>query len=228
MSKPTTAVIRVLIVDDHPIVRKGLVFGLKTLDGIEIIGEAASGEEAIRLAGMLLPDVVLMDVSMPGMDGITATERLLAAYRRLRVLMLSSYTEPELIRAALQAGAHGYLSKDVSLDEMGRAIEMAGAGASILSDNAKRALVQNPPAQPLAITPLTTREREVHALVAAGFTNQEIADKLVISLPTARFHVSAILHKLGAANRAEAAAMGQKYNLLGEGTKTGYQAVRHI
>lgn len=206
--------IRVIIVDDHPIVRRGITYALKAFDDIELVGEAKSGEDALGLCGWLKPDVVLMDMVMPGMDGTATTRVLCQRYPNLQVLVLSSFIERDLIQAALKAGARGYLLKDISIDELAQAIRMTHAGHTIFGQAVTQALVagQDKPAGPPI--ELTERQREVLALVAAGFSNQRIAQELTISTATARSHVSMILDKLGVANRAEAAAVAVKQNLL--------------
>jgi two-component system, NarL family, response regulator LiaR len=235
--------IRVLVVDDHAIVRRGVVFGLGAFDDIQVAGEAASGEEAIRLYELLLPDVVLMDIDMPGMDGIAATQRLAARHEDLKVLMLTYYADKAIIRAALRAGASGYLVKDVTLDELRQAIQTTYAGQTVLSSSATQALVRpaasansvwpddrqakGGPAKGTEVTaPLTEREEQVLALVATGKSNEEIGRELIISRATVRFHVSTILGKLDVANRAEAAAVGQRCHLFAEAGEHPAQARR--
>jgi NarL family two-component system response regulator LiaR len=206
--------IRVLIVDDHPVVRRGIVFSLSAFDDLEVAGEASSGEEALRICAEAAPDVVLMDMMMPGMDGIAATRALRQLCPGLRVLALTSFADGELVRGALEAGAMGYLLKDMSIDELAQAIRATRSGQATLAKAATQALVQHPGNTPAFVEDLTPRQREVLTLVVAGMSNQEIADRLVVSLATVRFHVSTILAKLNAANRAEAAALAVKHNLL--------------
>ncbi len=206
--------IRVLIVDDHPVVRRGIAFSLTAFDDMAVAGEASNGEEALRLCGELGPDVVLMDMMMPGMDGIATTRVLRQRYPQIKVLVLTSFQNGDLVRSALEAGAIGYLLKDMSIDELAQAVRASRTGQATLAKAATQALLQDPVPTPIFIEDLTPRQREVLALVVAGLSNQEIADKLVVSLATVRFHVSTILAKLNAANRAEAAALAVKHNLL--------------
>ena len=206
--------IHVMVVDDHPVVRRGIAFALQAFDDLQLVGEASTGEEAIRLCGEAQPDVVIMDMMMPGMDGATTTRELRLRFPQVRVLALTSFQDSELIRRALQAGAVGYLLKDVDIDELAGAIRAAYAGQSTLAKAATQALLQTPAPVVATGEELTERQREVLALVASGLSNPEIAERLVVSLPTVRFHVSTILAKLGAANRAEAAALAIKHNLL--------------
>jgi two-component system, NarL family, response regulator LiaR len=206
--------IRILIVDDHPVVRRGIAFSLTAFDDLSVAGEASNGEDALRLCGELGPDVVLMDMMMPGMDGIAATRAMRRMYPQVKVLMLTSFQSGEMVRSALEAGAIGYLLKDMSIDELAQAVRASRSGQATLAKAATQALLQEPAPPPAFIEELTPRQREVLALVVSGLSNQEIADKLVVSLATVRFHVSTILAKLNAANRAEAAALAVKYNLL--------------
>lgn len=212
MSKQRT--IRVMIVDDHELVRSGLKSFLRVYDDLELVGEASSGEMAISLCPQVKPDVVLMDMVMPGMDGVAATRAILERHSQVQVIALTSFQEGSLVEEALQAGAIGYLLKDVAVDELAEAIRSAYAGRSTLAPAAAQALAQ------AAIQPsevdfeLTERQLQVLALIVEGLSNVEIAERLTISLPTARFHVSTILAKLGASNRAEAAAIAVKYDLI--------------
>jgi NarL family two-component system response regulator LiaR len=203
-----------MVVDDHAVVRSGLRMFLLAFDDIELVAEAATGEEALERCEEARPHVILMDMVMPGMGGAAATRALHERHPAIQVLALSSFQEGELVQDALQAGAIGYLLKDVPIDELAAAIRAAYAGRSTLAPAAAQALVKTAQEQPEIGADLTERQKEVLALVVEGLSNAEIADRLVISLATARYHVSTILSKLGAANRAEAAAMAIKYDLL--------------
>ena len=180
-----------------------------------MVGEASNGDEAVRLCGVHHPDVVVTDMVMPGMDGSTTIRTIKQQYPSTQVLVLTSFTEAGMVRDALKAGAVGYLLKDVAIDELAQAVRNASHGQSTLHRAATQALIQPQPARPQLMEELTERQREVLALIVQGRSNQEIATQVYVSLSTVRFHVSAILAKLGAANRAEAAAMAVKYNLLG-------------
>jgi NarL family two-component system response regulator LiaR len=206
--------IRVMIVDDHAVVRGGIEYSLLALDDIELVGTACSGEEAVRLCGEVQPDVILMDIVMPGMDGVAATRAILERYPQVRVIGLTSFQEGRLVQDALQAGAISYLLKDVGMEQLNDAIRDAYLGRSTLAPEAAKALAQAAVDTDQVGGELTGREREVLALVVEGKSNAEIAENLGISLSTARFHISAILSKLGAANRAEAAAIAIKRRLL--------------
>ncbi|MGD9374401.1 MAG: response regulator transcription factor [Anaerolineae bacterium] len=203
-----------MVVDDHAVVRGGIEYSLLALDDIEFVGSAASGSEALRLCDEVQPDVVLMDMVMPGMDGVATTRALLERLPRVRVIALTSFQEGHLVQDALQAGATSYLLKDVELDDLQNAIRAAYDGRSILAPEAVKALAQAT-AEPQKIgQDLTDRERQVLALVVSGLSNAEIAGRLEVSLSTARFHLSSILSKLEAANRAEAAAIAVKNRLI--------------
>jgi NarL family two-component system response regulator LiaR len=208
------APIRLIVVDDHTVVRSGIKFSLLPFDDIELVGEAGSGEEALHLCGKLNPHVVLMDIMMPGMNGIETTRILRERFPQVQVIALTSFQEGSLVQEALEAGAIGYLLKDVDLDELARAIRSAAAGKPTLAPAAAQALVQAATEPRPLGDDLTERQREVLALLVEGLSNAEIADRLFISLSTARFHVSTILSKLGAANRAEAAALAVKHGLI--------------
>lgn len=207
--------IRVLLVDDHAVVRSGLRFYLANTDDIEIVGEAASGREALALTATLRPDIVVMDVMMPEMDGIAATRQLRELFPQVRVLALTSFAEGELVQRALQAGAIGYLLKDTQARELSAAIRAAVAGSPVLSDNATRALVRSIGAPPPPGSDLSEREREVLRLLVDGLSNEQIADKLIISRNTVRHHIHNILAKLNAVNRTEAVGLALKHNLVG-------------
>ena len=206
--------IRVMLVDDHTMVRRGLATFLKVFDDLELAGEAASGEAAIELCGQVLPDVILMDLMMPGMDGATATRVIRQQFPKVQVVALTSFKEQEGIQNALQAGAIGYLLKDVSADDLARAIRAARSGRATLSPEATQALVNAAKQPPVPGQALTERERVVLALMVEGLNNTQIAARLVVSPSTIKTHVSHILSKLGVASRTEAAALALRHRLI--------------
>ena len=203
-----TSPIRVLVADDHAIVRKGIRALLATEADIEVVGEAADGKEAVEKAERLHPDVILMDLVMPGMDGIEATRRITTRQPETRILVLTSFAEDEKVFPALKAGALGYLLKDAGPEELVRAIRQVYCGESSLHPAIARKVLQElsrPPERPPTPEPLTERELEVLRLIAKGKSNREIAEELVISEATVRTHVSNILGKLQLASRTQAA-----------------------
>jgi NarL family two-component system response regulator LiaR len=206
--------IRVITVDDHEIHRGGVRFLLLAFDDIELVGEAHSGEEALSLCARVQPDVVLMDMRMPGMDGIETTKALLERHPEIRVLALTSFHDFNLVQGVMQAGAVGYLLKGTSMDELAEAIRAAQAGRPTLAPEAVQALVQSAGSSQKIGDDLSEREREVLALLVQGLSNAEIADHLMVSTGAAKFHVSSILSKLGATNRTEAAAFALQHNLV--------------
>jgi NarL family two-component system response regulator LiaR len=206
--------IQVMIVDDHPVVRNGIRFSLLAFDDIKVLGEAGSGAEMLDLCAQLQPDVVLMDLLMPGMNGVETTRTLRAAFPQIKVLALTSFQEGNLVQEALQAGAIGYLLKDVSIDELARAVRLAAQGLPTLAPAAGRALVQTAAQAPKIGHDLTEREKEVLALLVEGLTNHQIADRLVISPATVKFHVSSIRSKLGASNRTEVVIRAMQHKLV--------------
>lgn len=206
--------IRVLIVDDHAVVRSGLGAFLMAFDDLELVGEADNAEVAIALCEQFLPDVVLMDMVMPGMDGATATRQIRTNYPQIQVIVLTSFKEQELVHGAIQAGAIGYLLKNASIDELVRAIRLAAAGNPTLSPEATQALIQASTQTEPVGTYLTSREKEVLGLMVRGLNNTEIAEVLYISRSTAKFHVSSILTKLNAASRTEAVARAIQMRLV--------------
>jgi NarL family two-component system response regulator LiaR len=209
-----TTPIRVLIVDDHAMVRRGLAAFLKAKPDLLLVGEAANGGEAITLCERLLPDVVLMDLMMPGMSGAEATKVISSRWPEVRVIALTSFGDKEMVREALSAGALSYLLKNVSAEDLAEAIRAACGGRSTLAAEAVQALVQ-PVSNASAVgDELTPREREVLALMVKGLTNPEIAERLVVSRSTAKAHVSNVLAKLGASNRAEAVALAVQRKLV--------------
>ncbi len=206
--------IRVLLVDDHTVVRSGLGAVLSVSDDMNLVGEAGDGEEAIRLCERLHPDVVLMDLLMPKMDGVAATKAIHERWPQVRIIALTSFKEREYVEGALKAGATSYLLKNVSADELVTTIRRAAAGQSSLSPEAAQVLIQkvNEPAQPGS--DMTDREREILALMVEGKSNGEIAERLFVSQSTIKFHVSNILSKLGVATRTEAVALAVKHHLV--------------
>jgi NarL family two-component system response regulator LiaR len=212
---PEAKPIRVMLVDDHAVVRSGLSAFLMAYDDLELVGEASSGERAIALCQQAQPDVVLMDLMMPGMDGASATRLIREKHPNTRVIALTSFKEKELVEGALQAGAIGYLLKDVSADELANAIRSAATGKPTLAPEAAQVLIEGTRAP--AGRPgfdLTEREREVLALMVQGLNNNQIADQLGVSVSTAKFHVSSILSKLRATSRTEAVSIALKHHLV--------------
>ncbi len=210
-----TKPIRVLLVDDHAMVRSGLGAFIFAFEDLELVGEASNGEEAVRLCQRLEPDVVLMDLKMPMMDGATATGQIREKFPHIQVLALTSFKEKELVEGALQAGAIGYLLKDISADELANAVRAAAEGKPTLSPEAAQVLIEATrfPADKIGFD-LTDREREVLALMVEGLNNNQIAEKLIVSVSTAKFHVSSILSNLGVASRTEAVAVALQNDLV--------------
>lgn len=206
--------IRVLITDDHAIVRKGLTVLLGTERGIKVVGEAQDGQEAVEKAGALKPDVVLMDLVMPRLDGIAATERILGLGLGARVIALTSFTEGDRVVPAIQAGATAFLLKDVSPAELVEAIRAAHRGEVRLHPTAARRLMEQvsapAPPQAASLAEVTPREHEVLGLVAQGLSNREIAQRLVISEKTVKTHVSSLLDKLDLQDRTQLAIYALK------------------
>lgn len=206
--------IRVVVVDDHAVVRSGLSAFLLAFDEVELVGEAEGGEEAVRICKELQPDVVLMDLIMPDMDGATATRKIRRCCPHVQIIALTSFREEELVQEALQAGAISYLLKNVTADELVGAIRSAHEGRPTLAPEAAEALIQATAHPPKLGHDLTDREHEVLALMVKGLNNVEIAERLVISRSTVRFHVSNILSKLKAVNRAEAVGLAVQHKLV--------------
>ena len=205
--------VSVIVADDQAAVREGLVLLLGTLPGITVAGEAADGDAAVGLVAALHPQVVLMDLNMPGCDGVTATRRIAADHPGTRVVVLTTYADDESIISALQAGALGYLTKDATRAEIGRAVLTAAAGQAVLDPVVQRRLLSaaarahgtsGPPAVPPGEGELTPREAEVLRLIADGRSNREIARALFVSEATVKTHVNRIFAKTGSRDRAQA------------------------
>jgi NarL family two-component system response regulator LiaR len=206
--------IKVIIVDDHAVVRSGLSAFLMVYDDLDFVGEAAGGEEAIRLCKNLRPDVVLMDLVMPGMDGAAATQAIRDECPDTQVIALTSFKEQELVQGALKAGAIGYLLKNVSANELVSAIRAAHAGRPTLAPEAAHVLIQASQNPPAIGSDLTSREREILALMVEGLSNPDIAERLVVSRSTVKFHVSSVLSKLGVSTRTQAVTLALQNKLV--------------
>lgn len=196
--------IRILLVDDHAVVRSGLSKFLMVNPDLELVGEASDGAEALQMVSLHKPDVVLMDLMMPGMDGITATREIHQKYPQIKIIALTSFSEQNMVQGALLAGAAGYLQKNVTAVELGNAIRSAHAGRMTLSPEAAQVLANSVIQPQIAGNMLTEREREVLKCMVAGQNNNEIADSLFVSLGTVKFHISNIFQKLGVSSRVEA------------------------
>ena len=234
--------LRVVIADDHRVVRDGLVTILGAMDGVQVVGAAQDGAEAVALAGREDADVVLMDLRMPGMDGVEATRAVRASRPDTAVVVLTTYTDDESILAALQAGAAGYLTKNASTDDIRRALEAAAAGQSVLDPVAAARLVEAAAREPVVAGPggsgtsaassgpggsapggsgpglpdgLTEREGEVLALIAQGLSNTEIAAQLFVSRSTVKTHINQIFAKTSSRDRAQAIVYAQQHGLMG-------------
>lgn len=207
-------IIRVLIVDDHEMVRRGLSLFLRSFDDLMLVGEASNGEEAIKMCEQTQPDVVLMDIVMPGLSGIEATRTIREKFPNIQIVALTSSSDTSSVTAAIQAGATSYLLKNISDDQLANAIRAAKQGQRVLSPEATQALIN------AAIRPsetkyrLTEREIEVLALMVQGLNNPEIAEKLYVSRSTVKYHISSILSKLNVTNRSEAIALALKHDLV--------------
>lgn len=211
---PASEPIRILLVDDHAMVRSGLRTFLMAYDDLILAGEANNGADAILLAGQTRPQVIIMDLIMPSMDGIHATKEIKRRYPEIQVIALTSFTDPGLVQEALAAGAIGYLLKNVSAEELVKAIRAAAQGHSTLAPEAADALVKAAGKPEPGREELSERELEVLRLMIDGKSNAQIAEALVISLSTVKFHVSSILSKLGVKSRTEAIAHATRHNIL--------------
>jgi NarL family two-component system response regulator LiaR len=208
-----TRTIRVMLVDDHNVVRSGLATFLRAYDDLTLVGEARNGLEAVSLCKRVTPDVILMDLMMPEMDGIAATRAILADYPQVKIIAMTSFEEESLVQGVLAAGAISYLLKNVTAGELAKAIRDAVSGKSTLSPEAARVLIQSTRPSKEPAPDLTEREREVLNLVVQGKSNQQIAEAMVISIATVKAHMSSILSKLGVSSRAEAIAFAIKHKL---------------
>jgi DNA-binding NarL/FixJ family response regulator len=203
------AAVHILIVDDHPLVRSGMRALLAAAEDIEVVGEAATGEEAVTLAASLQPEVIVMDLAMPGINGIEATRRIMQAHPQMRILVVTLFEDDDSVFAALRAGARGYLLKDANEIEVLRAIRAVSSGDAIFSPTIAQRLIDffatpRPAQAALPFPDLTDREREILTLIAQGHSNAEIAQSLVISMKTVRNYISSIFSKLQVADRAQA------------------------
>lgn len=205
--------IRVMIVDDHAVVRSGLAAFFTVFPDLELIGEAENGDEAVVRCGLLKPDVILMDLIIPVTDGVTATRKIKEKYPTVKVIALTSYQEDDLVQGALEAGAIGYLMKNVTARDLAAAIRSAHAGKMTLSPEAAQILV-NARTQSQEYENLTEREREVLKLMVDGLNNAEIAEQLVVSLSTVKYHISNILGKLEVENRVAAVTIAIQKKLI--------------
>lgn len=211
---------KLLIVEDHPMFRDGLAAVLRTMPGIELAGLARDAEEAVRMAGELEPDLVLMDIHLPGINGIEATRRIVSQRPETRILILTMFDDDQSVFAAMRAGARGYLLKEATPAEIMRAIDAVGQGEAIFSPSIARRMMfyfetLQPKAEPDVFPELTDREREILGWIAKGMNNSEIAKQLGIAQKTMRNYVSIILSKLQAADRAQAIVMAREAGLGG-------------
>ena len=210
----TSQMIRVMLVDDHNVVRSGLATFLRAYEDLELVGEAKNGLEAVRLCRVQKPDVILMDLMMPEMDGIAATRAILEGCPEIKIIAMTSFEDEALVQGVLAAGAISYLLKNVTSDELAKAIRDAVSGRSTLAPEAARVLVQatRTPKQPWL--ELTEREMDVLRLVVQGQSNQQIADAMFITVATVKAHISSIFSKLQVASRAEAIAYALKHKIV--------------
>lgn len=214
MPESLTSPIRVMLVDDHTMVRHGLATFLKIYDDLELVGEADNGEAAIELCGEIMPDVILMDLIMPKLDGVEATQAIRSKYPQVQVIALTSFKDEELINKALKAGAIGYLIKNVSAEELAQAIRNACKGRATLSPEVTQVMVESASQPPKPGFDLTQRECEILVLLVEGLNNTQIAGRLTVSPSTVKTHVSNILSKLGVSSRTEAAALALRIGLV--------------
>lgn len=206
--------IRIMLVDDHAVVRRGLATFLYAYEDLELVGEANNGQEAVLGVERYQPDIILMDLIMPVMDGPTAIAAIRQKHPDVQIIALTSFSDDQLVQAALKAGAISYMLKNISADELVQAIRAAHGGRSMLAAEAKEALIHAMSHQLAPGNDLTEREREILALMVQGLSNPAIAERLIVSRATVKFHVSNILSKLGVATRTEAVAMAIQNHLI--------------
>jgi two-component system, NarL family, response regulator LiaR len=206
--------IKVMLVDDHAVVRSGLGAVLLSYDDLTLVGEAGNGQEAIQICEKAQPDVILMDILMPVMDGVAATQAIHTRWPDICIIALTSYKEKDMVEGALKAGAMSYLLKNVSAEELVGAVRGAMTGQPKLSPEAAQVLIQEIKKPSTPAYDLTEREKEILVLMVEGLPNNGIADRLIVSRSTVKFHVSNILSKLGVATRTEAVALALKHNLV--------------
>jgi NarL family two-component system response regulator LiaR len=206
--------IKILLVDDHAVVRSGLSKFLLVNKDLKLVGEASDGAEALQMTSLHKPDVILMDLMMPGVDGITATREIHRKYPEIKVIALTSFSEPNMVQGALQAGAVGYLQKNVTALELSNTIRSACEGKMTFSAEAAQALAHSVAQPQIPGEQLTERERDVLRCMVDGLNNNEIAETLVVSLGTVKFHISNIFHKLGVSSRVETVKLAIEQKLV--------------
>jgi two-component system, NarL family, response regulator LiaR len=214
--------IRVLIVDDHAMVRSGLRDFLMVYDWVEPVGEAQNGLEAVDFCVAHDVDVVLMDLVMPLMDGSEATRRILSLGKPVKVIVITSFHEQDLVQKAMKAGATSYLLKSVGAEELAKAIQAASVGFSTLAPEARQALIQSNPPQPTLGSDLTESERKILAALVKGMSNREISVQFSISIATVKYHLAHIFSKLGVRNRVEAASLALEHNLVEKNSQASH------
>lgn len=205
--------IRVMLVDDHLMVRRGLATFLKVYDDLLLVGEAESGEEAVDICPEIMPDVILMDMGLPNMDGASATRAIRKQFPQIQVIALTTFKEGDLIKSALDAGAIGYLLKNVSVEELAQSIRAANTGKLTLSGEVAQALINKANVPPMPGKDLTDRELIVLGLMIEGLNNTQIAGRLIVRPSTVKSHVSHILSKQGVASRTEAVSLALRSKL---------------
>ncbi|WP_330240599.1 response regulator transcription factor [Streptomyces sp. NBC_00525] len=224
MSADAAGPVRVVLADDQPLVRTALRMVMADTPDIEVVGEAGTGEEAVRLVAELAPDVVVMDIRMPGMDGIEATERIAATEAGTHVVVLTTFDDDDYVYGALRAGAAGFLVKDMALDDILAAVRVVASGDALIAPAVTRRLIREFAARPVAspsppapLAAITEREREVLVLVGGGLSNAEIAERLVISVATSKTYLTRLLAKLGARDRVQLVIMAYEAGLVSPG-----------